>query len=69
MLQTEREKIQRNKSEMFQYLRKVHPHILDKIFAELGEKTLSAIRLPTYFFQRPAKKPVVREFQRSFHQL
>jgi hypothetical protein len=46
-----RGKFQRNKSEMFQYLRKFIPTFLDKIFSELGEKTLSAIRLPTYFFQ------------------
>jgi hypothetical protein len=46
-----RGKFQRNKPEMFQYLRKFIPTFLDKIFSELGEKTLSVIRLPTHFFQ------------------
>jgi len=36
---------------MFQYLRKFIPTFLDKIFSELDEKRLSAIRLRTYFFQ------------------
>ena len=52
----------RNKPEMFQYLRKFIPTFLHKIFSELGDKTLSAIRLPTYSFKRPAKKAVVGNF-------
>jgi hypothetical protein len=38
-----RGRFERNKPEMFQYLRKFIPTFLDKIFSELGEKTLSVI--------------------------
>jgi hypothetical protein len=38
-----RGRFERNKPEMFQYLRKFIPAFLDKIFSELGEKTLSVI--------------------------
>ena len=38
-----RGRFERNKPEMFQYLRKFIPTFLDKIFSELGEKTLSII--------------------------
>ena len=46
-----RGKFERNKPEMLQYLTKFIPTFLDKVFSELGEKTLSAVRLPTHFFQ------------------
>jgi hypothetical protein len=38
-----RGRFERNKPEMFQYLGKFIPTFLDKIFSELGEKTLSVI--------------------------
>ncbi len=38
-----RGRFERNKPEMLQYLRKFIPAFLDKIFSELGEKTLSVI--------------------------
>jgi len=57
-----RGRFERNKPEMFQYLRKFIPTFLDKIFSELGEKTLSVIGLPTYFFQTSAKKAAVGNF-------